>query len=113
VNRQKKHQTQDIFFITLCAVICGADNWVDIEEFGLAKQDGFTEQLGFINGIPPHDTFGAVFAVIDHDQFSARFSAWVADLSNITEGEVFANGETGQLELSRQIAERDFFKKMQ
>jgi len=34
VNRQKKHQLQDIFFITPCAVICGADNWVAIEEFG-------------------------------------------------------------------------------
>ncbi|WP_394809246.1 transposase family protein, partial [Nitrosomonas sp.] len=28
VDRQKKHQLQDIFFIALCAVICGADNWV-------------------------------------------------------------------------------------
>jgi len=90
VNRQKKHQLQHIFFITLCAVICGADNWVEIEEFGLAKQDWFTEQLGLINGIPSHDTFGAVFAAIDHDQFGACFSSWVADLSNMTEGEVIA-----------------------
>lgn len=37
INRQKKHQLQDIFFITLCAVICGADNWVEIEEYGCAK----------------------------------------------------------------------------
>jgi len=55
-----------------------------------AKQDWFTEQLGLINGIPSHDTFGAVFAAIDHDQFSACFSAWVADLSNMTEGAVIA-----------------------
>lgn len=71
-------------------MICGADNWVDIEEFGLAKQDWYTEQFGLINGIPSHDTFGAVFAAIDHDQFSACFSAWVADLSNMTKGEVIA-----------------------
>ena len=43
VNRQKKHQLSDIFFITLCATICGADNWVAIERFGKAKKSWFTE----------------------------------------------------------------------
>jgi len=65
LNRQKKHQLQDIFFITLCAVICGADNWVAIEEFGKAKEVWFTEKLNLVNGIPSHDTFGDVFAAID------------------------------------------------
>ncbi|MFI3190585.1 hypothetical protein BCS42_04345 [Crenothrix sp. D3] len=45
VNRQKKHKLQDIFFISICAVICGADNWdwVAIEEFGVAKKQWFTD----------------------------------------------------------------------
>lgn len=90
INRQKKHQLQDIFFITLCAVICGADNWVEIEEYGCAKEDWFTEQLGLVNGIPSHDTFGAVFAAIDQTQFSECFSRWVADLAALTAGEVIA-----------------------
>jgi len=90
VNRQKKHQLQDIFFITLCAVICGADNWVAIEEFGEAKEDWFTELLGLENGIPSHDTFGDVFALIDTEEFSECFSKWVADLATLTEGEVIA-----------------------
>jgi hypothetical protein len=45
VNRQKKHKLQDIFFISICAVICEADNWVAIEEFGVAKEQWFTEYL--------------------------------------------------------------------
>jgi len=90
VNRQKKHQLQDIFFISICAMICGADNWVAIEEFGLAKEEWFTELLGLENGIPSHDTFGEVYAAIDTEQFSVCFSRWVADLANITEGEVIA-----------------------
>ena len=69
VNRQKKHQLQDIFFISLCAMICGADNWVAIEEFGLAKEGWFTELLGLEHGIPSHDTFGEVYAAIDTDHF--------------------------------------------
>ena len=90
VNRQKRHQLQDIFFITLCAVICGADNWVAIEEFGKAKEDWFTELLELEYGIPSHDTFGDVFAVIDTEEFSDCFSKWVTDLANLTEGEVIA-----------------------
>ena len=90
VNRQKKHKLQDIFFISLCAVICGADNWVAIEEFGIAKEQWFTEILGLEYGIPSHDTFGAVYAAIDTEQFSVCFSRWVADLASLTAGEVIA-----------------------
>ena len=90
INRQKKHQLQDIFFISICAMICGADNWVAVEEFGLAKEQWFTELLGLAHGIPSHDTFGGVYAAIDSDHFSDCFSRWVADLANITAGEVIA-----------------------
>jgi predicted transposase YbfD/YdcC len=90
VNRQKKHQLQDIFFITICATICGADNWVAIEAFGVAKEAWFTELLDLEHGIPSHDTFGEVFAAIDTDQFSDCFSRWVADLASLTEGNVIA-----------------------
>lgn len=90
VDRQKKHQLQDIFVITLCAVICGADNWVEIEEYGCAKVDWFTEQLGLMNGIPSHDMFGAVFAAIDQTPFSECFSRWVADLATLSDGEIIA-----------------------
>ena len=85
VNRQKKHQLQDIFFISLCAILCGADNRVAIEEFGRAEEEWFTELLGL-----KHDPFGEVYAAIDTDPFSDCFSRWVADLSRITEGEVIA-----------------------
>lgn len=90
VNRQKKHKLQDIFFISLCAVICGADNWVAIEEFGIAKEQWFREILGLEYGIPLHDTFGAVYGAIDTEQFSVCFSRWVADLASLTAGEVIA-----------------------
>ena len=90
IDRQKKHQLQDIFFITLCAVICGADNWVAIEEFGKSKKAWFTELLGLRHGIPSHDTFGEVFMAIDTEQFSECFSNWVCDLVHLSDGEVIA-----------------------
>jgi len=74
----------------LSAVICGADNWVAVEEFGKAKEDWFTGQLALPHGIPSHDTFGDVFAAINTEQFSECFSSWVADLAQLTEGEIIA-----------------------
>lgn len=85
INRQKRHLLSDIFFITICASICGADNWVSVAEFGKAKEEWFTEILDLKYGTPSHDTFGNVFAAIDTAQFAECFSNWVADL--ITTGD--------------------------
>ena len=102
VERQKRHQLQDIFFITLCAVIAGADNWVMIEQFGKAKEAWFTKQLGLKHGIPSHDTFGDVFAALDIEQFSHCFSRWVADLATLSDGEVIAiDGKTLRRSIDR------------
>ena len=70
VNRCKKHKLIDILFMTLSAVICGADNWVAIEAFCKAKKAWLTDVLKLKNGIPSHDTFGNVFAMLDTEQFS-------------------------------------------
>jgi len=88
IERRKQHELKDIFFITLCATICGADSWVAIETFGKAKEAWFTEVLSLKNGIPSHDTFGYVFSVIDTEEFSRCFSRWVSDLSKLSGGEI-------------------------
>ena len=90
MDRRKRHQLKDIIFITLCATICGADSWVAIETFGKAKEAWFTKVLSLKNGIPSHDTFGYVFALLDTEEFSRCFSRWVADLSKLCDGEVIS-----------------------
>ena len=35
----KRHQLSDILTLTKCGVLCGANNWVEIEEYGTSKQD--------------------------------------------------------------------------
>ena len=91
----KRHELLDIIVIALCAVICGADNSVEIEEFGKAREEWFRRFLELPNGIPAHDTFGRVFALLDPEQFAACFTDWVRSVSELSPGEVVAiDGKT-------------------
>jgi predicted transposase YbfD/YdcC len=62
VERTKQHKLIDIITIAICAVICGADTWVDIETYGKSKYSWLKQFLELPNGIPSHDTFSRVFA---------------------------------------------------
>jgi hypothetical protein len=95
IDRTKLHKLFDIIMVAMCAVICGADSWVKIEEFGNAKLDWFRTFLELPNGIPAHDTFGRVFALLDPDQFRCGFVSWIQAISRISDGEIVAlNGKT-------------------
>ena len=88
----QRHELLDILVIALCAVICGADTFVDIARFGKAKEPWLKErlELSLPNGIPSHDTFGRVFAQLDPDAFSQCFQAWTQELYRQTAGQVIA-----------------------
>lgn len=79
-----------ILSIAICAVICGADNWVDVEMFGQSKQAWLETFLDLPHGIPSHDTFGRVFRRINPEVFETCFSEWTQALCNLTAGEVVA-----------------------
>jgi predicted transposase YbfD/YdcC len=81
VERTREHELLEIIAIAICAVVCGADGWVDVEKFGQAKQDWLKTFLRLKGGIPSHDTFGRVFARIDPEHFGACFASWVAALA--------------------------------
>ena len=95
MERAKRHNLLDIVALTICAVICGADNWVEIAEFGQAKAEWLGSFLALPNGIPSHDTLGRVFSRLDPEQFQAGFLDWVRSISELTQGEVVAiDGKT-------------------
>lgn len=77
VNRRRRHELSDILTIALCAVLCGADDFVEIELFGRSKREWFTERLSLPNGIPSHDTFTRVFAQLNPEVFGDCFARWV------------------------------------
>ena len=95
VERTKEHRLVDILTIGLCAVLCGADGWTDMEAFGRAKAPWLRTFLALPSGIPSHDTFGRVFARLDPDAFGRCFAAWVQAVAPETLGHLRAiDGKT-------------------
>jgi predicted transposase YbfD/YdcC len=90
IDRRKEHKLIDVLVVAICAVICGADYWTDVESFGNAKMDWFETFLELPNGIPSHDTFGRVFAAIDPEQFQTCFINWIQAVSQVLDAEVVA-----------------------
>ena len=95
VEGRIRHKLTDIIVIAICAVICGADGWTDIAEYGIAKFDWFKKKLELPNGIPSHDTFGRVFSIICPHEFESCFISWISSICNVTKGQVVAiDGKT-------------------
>jgi predicted transposase YbfD/YdcC len=84
------HKLHDILVLAVCGVICGADGWAEVEEFGNSKLAWFRTFLELPNGIPSHDTFGRVFARLDPEAFERRFTAWVASVAVASGGRLVA-----------------------
>ena len=89
-RQNQEHKFIDILVITICAALCGADDWVAVAEFGQAKQSWFETFLELPTGIPSHDTFWRVFRHLDPEQFQRCFMSWMASVQTLTGGEVIA-----------------------
>lgn len=94
-NHNFRHNLPDILVITILATICGADGWTEINEFAVAKEEWLKTFLSLPHGIPSHDTFGRVFALIDPSKFESCFCAWIESLEINTDQEIIAiDGKT-------------------
>jgi predicted transposase YbfD/YdcC len=87
IDRTKAHLLEDLIFIAIAAVICGAETWNEIELFGKSKESWLRNFLKLPEGIPSHDTFNRVFSLLDSDELEKSFLQWISSVSQITEGE--------------------------
>ena len=90
IERSKRHALDDILLISICALLCGAEGFADMEEFGKAQREWLGRLLELPNGIPSHDTFGRVFAALDPAQFAEAFTAWTQSLRRSLSAEIVA-----------------------
>ncbi len=90
VNRTKDHDLIDILVIAVCALLCAAESFNDMEDFGKAKENWFRSFLRLRNGIPSHDTFNRVFAAMDPKEFLDCFLRWTQSLRQAVAQEIVA-----------------------
>src|SRR5579871_1078310 len=90
MDRRKLHCLADVLSIAICALLCGADSFEDMEVFGEAKLDWFERFLELPHGIPSHDTFNRVFAALDPQRFLECFMRWTQSLRVAVPEEVVA-----------------------
>ncbi len=88
IKKKTKHKLEDIIVITICAAVCGANDWVAVETYGKAKYDWLKTFLELLNGIPSHDTFGNVFSVLSPNEFEQCFLDWIQSVFIVTTGQV-------------------------
>jgi predicted transposase YbfD/YdcC len=74
------HRLDEIVFMAICGVLCGADSWQEIADYSESKSDWLSTFLALPGGIPSHDTFRRVFCLLDPLAFQKCFFAWMAAL---------------------------------
>lgn len=86
----REHSLIDILLIAVCAMLCGAEGFVDFEQFGKARLEFLRGFLALPNGIPSHDTFARVFAMLNPERFAECFQKWTEGLRRAVGAEVVA-----------------------
>lgn len=94
-RREVVYPLINVVVIAVCAVICGADDFVAIARFGTTKREWLARFLDLETGIPSHDRFNAIFAAIRPAEFEKCLLSWITALHEVTDGQVIAiDGKT-------------------
>ena len=94
IERTRRHELQSILAVALCATIAGADNWVEMAEFGEQHQDWFARFVPLPCGMASHDTFARVFRMLDAEQLERACQQWLAQVAGQVQGTVAIDGKS-------------------
>lgn len=80
LDRRKLHKLSDILMLSHCAVLSGAEDFEDMENYGRQNESFLRQFLELPNGIPSHDTINRVFNRLDKDRFGQSLYRWSKEL---------------------------------
>ena len=89
-NKNQLYTISEILLVTLCAVLCGACGWRDVEIYGKAKLNYLRQYLDFSNGAPSDDTIRRFYRYLNPAEFEKLFREWVESLVKKVGGKVIA-----------------------
>jgi predicted transposase YbfD/YdcC len=107
VERTRVHPLMNIVFIAVCAMLCGANDFVGMEKFGKSKKAWLGKFIDLSNGIPSHDTFGRVIQALKPEQFVQCFLSWVEAFADTEAGRhIGIDGKTARASLDRKSGQK-------
>jgi len=89
-----RYDLKEMIVMTICAVLCGCDDWVDVADWCEEEEGWLKTFLVLAKGTPSHDTFGEVFRILDAKMFENCFRQWIASLVGVAKGVVAFDGKT-------------------
>jgi len=94
-----RHRLVDVLVVGFCGVLCGCEDFVELQTFGRKKEDFFRRFLELPQGIPSHDTFRRVFQAVCPQALQRCLIQWLQGLRQAApaaaQGEVVAiDGKT-------------------
>lgn len=72
-----KYTLGDILFITICAVISGANTLKSVAEYAQHKKQWLADILRLEDDVPSYSTFWTIFALLNPDSLGKCFIEWV------------------------------------
>ena len=94
-RRKVMYPLMNVIVIAVCAVICGADDFMAIAQYGRKKRQWLAQFLDLKSGIPSHDRFNAIFAALKPAEFEKCLLSWITALHEVTHGQLIAiDGKT-------------------
>ena len=94
IERTRVHDLFELVVVALCGTIAGADTWADIERFGNDRLTWLRTFLRLEGGVPSHDTFGRVFAMLDPADLVACIQRWLDDVGREIGKHIAIDGKT-------------------
>ena len=86
----------EILLLILAATLAGADDFVEIEEWGNENLTFLRTFLAYEHGIPSHDALNDLVNALDPELFKACFTSWVASLRDADPDVVAIDGKTSR-----------------
>ena len=92
-RHNRRHLLGDILTITILAVLCNSDNWVQVVLWSRVNQEFLQSFLALPNGLPSVDTYRRLFQRIDPQAFETCFMDWTRAVAGALPEQVAVDGK--------------------